>query len=35
MTRNQKKQRREDISRLVGMAALATATSLLLVIAMR
>ena len=32
MTRNQKKQRREDISRLVGAAVLATATIVLIVL---
>ena len=32
MTRNQKKQRREDISRLVGAAVLAAATIVLIVL---
>lgn len=31
MTRNQKKQRREDISRLVGIAVLTVATILLII----
>lgn len=33
MTRNQKKQRRTDIARLVGIAALAAATILLIIAA--
>lgn len=32
MTRNQKKQRREDISRLVGIAFLVAATALLIIV---